>query len=68
MALFDYWCGLCKRYFEVFFSIGEKPKKSEKCPKCGTKSNRIPGAAGYQGDLGNASVRPKGAGAKARKK
>lgn len=68
MALFDFFCEKCKRYFEVFFMPKERPTKTSKCSKCGTKSTRIPGAAGYQGDLGSASVRPKGAGAKSRKK
>jgi len=63
VALFDYFCTKCSKYFEVFFMPKEKPAYKQKCSKCGSLSRRIPGNGGYQMNSGPSSVRPKGAGA-----
>ncbi len=63
MPLHDYRCDKCKKTFEVFFLPTEVVKKHELCPKCGSKSNKIPsGHGGYRFESGPSSIRPRSAG------
>jgi putative FmdB family regulatory protein len=64
MPTYEYECGKCRRRFERFQRITEKPVG--RCPVCGSKVKRLPGAGGgilfkgtgfYQTDYRSASYR-----------
>ncbi|RLE38198.1 zinc ribbon domain-containing protein [Candidatus Woesearchaeota archaeon] len=44
MPTYVYYCENCKKEFEVFQGINDPPLK--KCPKCGTKPERLIGTGG----------------------
>lgn len=60
MPTYEYQCTVCKHKYEKFQSFSAK--KDRKCPKCGKKVVRLPGAGGgiifrgsgfYCNDYGN---------------
>jgi putative FmdB family regulatory protein len=42
MPTYEYECGKCSHHFEAFHSIVAPPLR--KCPKCGGRVKRLPGA------------------------
>ncbi len=62
MPLYDYNCRNCGNDFESWESSGNT---TEACPDCESIliERLVPLIGGYQGDLGSASTKPRGAGA-----
>lgn len=69
--VYDWMCRDCAHVFEETSDVADLDYQSEvMCPHCETRNcERLPNAAaGYQGNFGSASTRPKGAGSFARNK
>jgi putative FmdB family regulatory protein len=69
MPIREYSCCKCGHVFEEFYKPGETEPELMQCPHCETLTAEkiFSVTGGYSGDLGSASVRPKGAGSRPRR-